>query len=99
MVVLYLVDRWHVTDSQPYPDASGSMMRLHIVVQEALTNWLLFEMFLNFGQSLFKIATSQTRMLQSMNNSLPFAANARFVSLFLQNVTSMKSKSVLCVIA
>jgi len=36
-------------DSQPYPDASNSMMRLHVVVQGALTNWLLFEMFLNFG--------------------------------------------------
>jgi len=42
-------DRWHVTGSQPYPDASGSMMRLHVVVQGALTNGLLFEMFLNFG--------------------------------------------------
>jgi len=32
-------------------------------------------------------------------HSLPFAAHARFVSLFLQNLASMESKSGLCVIA
>jgi len=47
----------------------------------------------------FRIATSQTTMLQSMSSSLPFAADARFVSLFLHNLASMKSKSGLCVIA
>ena len=35
--ILFLVDRWHVTDSQPYQEQFGSMMRLHVVVQVALT--------------------------------------------------------------
>jgi len=52
--ILFLVDRWHVTDSQPYPGAFGSMMRLHVVVQGALTNWLLLEMFFELWVKSFQ---------------------------------------------
>jgi len=52
--MLFLVDRWHVTDSQPYPEAFGSMMRLHVVVQGALTNWLLFGMFFELWVKSFQ---------------------------------------------